>query len=190
MKTLEQYASALFKLFPQGYAVPEYADDSNLKTLFETIGHSLLAADYEADVILDNLFPDNAGIFLNDWERVLGLPLPGLESLTTTQRLGLIKTWLNIGELSNAAFFVDIAAAVGYTITVTEFTPASPPPAPAVATDACLYFQINAPAQTEQYFIAGVSRAGDVLVDYGNDALEYIIKFFKPAHAVVIFDYT
>jgi uncharacterized protein YmfQ (DUF2313 family) len=188
MNTLEQFTQAHFKLAPQGMAMPTYADDSNLKKLFQNAGRQLKNAETAADAVADEIMPDSSGAFLADWERVLGLPLSGLGTLKGAQRLAFIETWLYAGELSNAQFFIDIAALAGYTITVTEFTPDDPPPAPADPDDAYLYFQINYPATTALYFRAGTSRAGDRLVEYGNDALIFIIKYFKPAHAKVLFN--
>ena len=195
MSTLEKYTQANFKTAPTGYLMPNYSDDSELKKLFETIADGLLDAQIEADQQLDEVFPDNAGAYLADWERILGLPLEGLENLTTQQRLGMVKNWLNIDPLSNAEFFVKIAEAAGYTITITTFEPFRAGSGRAgeslsFGDYSYLYFQVNAPASTAITFKTGSSRAGEPLVDYGNDALETLIKFFAPAHAIVLFDYT
>ena len=212
MNSLEQFTQAHFKLAPQGSAMPTYSDDSNVRRLFQTLGNALKRAETEADLVANEIMPDRAGAFMADWERVLGLPLAGLENLTSAQRLAFIRAWLYCGELSNAQFFIDIAALAGYTITVTEFSPldavfdaggnavfdaggnrvyvGSPPPAPADPDDAYLYFQINYPAATPLYFIAGSGRAGERLVTFDSSALLFIIKYFKPAHAKVLFNAT
>lgn len=195
MATLEKYTTAQFKIAPTGFLMPTVSDDSDLKTLFETMSQSLLDAQTSADQELNDIFPDSAGNYMADWERVLGLPLAGLESLPTQQRLGMIKNWLNIDPLSNAEFFINIAAAAGYTITITEFEPFRAGSGRAgeslgLGSDSYYYFQVNAPASTGIDFRAGESRVGERLVEYGNDALETLIKFFAPAHAIVLFNYT
>ncbi len=195
MSDLDTYTLAHFKTAPTGFLMPAISDDSNLKTLFETMGQALLNVDTAASQELDDIFPDKAGAYLADWERVLGLPLPGLENLPTAQRLGMVKNWLNIDPLSNASFFINIAAAAGYTITITEFAPFRAGAGRAgesisFGSYSYLYFQVNAPAATSIIFKAGGSAAGERLVEFGNTALETLIKYFALAHAIVLFDYT
>jgi len=190
MSTLDKYTEAHFKIALTGFSMPEYSDDSNLKTLFEVSGKALLDAQNSADTNLDDLLPDMSGNYLEDWERVLGLPIAGLEDLTTIQRLGMVKAWLNIGQYSNAAFLIKMAKIVGYDIAITEFTPSDPPPSPAIASDAYLYFQVDLMVATPIYFRVGTSRINERLVSYSNDALETLIKFFKPAHSIVLFNYS
>lgn len=190
MSTLDKYTQALFKLSPSGNIMPTVSDDSNLRRLYQTIGNALLQAQRSADGVTRDILPDNAGAYLTAWERALGLPLKGLEDLPHAQRLGFVKAFLSIGEFSNAEFMIRIAALAGYEITITEFTPADPPPAPADPDDAYLYFQINAPADDFTEFTCGHSTCGESLITFGMDALNFIINFFKPAHAVVLFEYT
>lgn len=194
MQTLEKYTQAHFKSAPTGMLIPTYPDDSNLKRLFEVGGNALLQAETSADKMADEIFPDNAGAYLGDWERVLGLPLKGLEGLPTQQRLGMVKAWMNIGEYSNAAFFVSLAALAGYTITITEFEPfrvgvSAAGESLSYGDKTYYYWQVNAPAETNIDFKCGASGAGERLVEYGNTALETLIKFFSPAHTVVLFNY-
>jgi uncharacterized protein YmfQ (DUF2313 family) len=212
MNSLEKYTQAMFKLAPQGMIMPTIADESNLKKLFEVFAKSLKDVETEADQVVSELIPDNTGAFLTDWERVLGLPLAGLESFTAQQRLAFVKAWIYAGELSNKEFFIYIASLAGYTITIDEFTPleplrdadgndvydsggnqifvGNPPPSPALSTDAYLYFRVNYPAENQAFFRAGTSRAGERLVSYdtNNDILVFLIKYFKPAHAIALFN--
>lgn len=202
MRTNDQYTKALFDLAPQGRLMPSFADDSELKKLFRTVGQGLLDAENAANVVANDRMYDVAGAFTADWERVLGLPFAGLESISDSQRLGIIKVKLNRPATCTPLFLIETAAAVGYAITVSQFdltgaeteylangtTQAGA--GRAADADNYLRVQINAPLQTAIYFRAGAGRAGDQLVEYGNDALEIVIKYFAPAHAIINFNYS
>lgn len=184
MRTLEQYTGAIVKLAPQGMLWPSVSDDSELINLWATIAQSLLSADNAAAGMLNESYPDSIGSFLPDWTRVLGFPRCEIEGLSDQEQLNANLAWLNISEYSNKQFFIDIAATLGFTITVEdqnddpvlnafEFRVTSSLTAPTV------------------YFKTGESVCGDKLVDTGNnDQLECLINFFAPAHTKPIFVYT
>lgn len=64
----------------------------------------------------------NAGELLEDWERVYGLPCDCLAAatLSRSQRLSLLIAKINEGGTFTVAKAIEIAATIGYTITITE----------------------------------------------------------------------
>jgi uncharacterized protein YmfQ (DUF2313 family) len=183
MKTNEQYSDAIHKLAPSGFIMPAPQDDTNLSTLFSAFADALLAVDNEANDILSDTFPDSAGSFLTDWERVLGLPREGISGQTAQERRDVVLAWLNISPYSTKQFFIDIAAVMGFTITVED-----------KEDDAGLgdfeWRVITSSDLPVSYFRTGQSRCGEPLVNAGaNEPLEALIEFFAPAHTTPSFQY-
>jgi uncharacterized protein YmfQ (DUF2313 family) len=118
MAATDQYKEAMHQLAPQGFVWPGVSEDSNIGNVWEAIGSSLLTADNDANTALDELFPDSTGIFLGDWERVLGFPRCDILGLTAQQRRDAHLAWLNISEFSDKDFFIEIAAIMGFTVSV------------------------------------------------------------------------
>lgn len=183
MRTLEDYRLAIIKLFPSGLIWPKTSDESNLVTLVDVIGNAMLTSDNDSLSMLNQLYPDSTGIFLEDFERVMSLPRPGITGQTRQQRRDVVLAWLNVSPTSEKQFFVDIAAVMGFSITVEDY-----------GDDHTLgpfewrvTSSLSAPVTV---FKAGQSKAGDKLVDQGsNEPLESLINFFAPAHTVPIFNY-
>jgi uncharacterized protein YmfQ (DUF2313 family) len=183
MRTTEQYRQAIHELMPQGLTIPSSAEDSEIGELLEWVGEALLTAENAANDTLDDSFPSSAGNFLSDWERVLNLPRPGIVDQTASERRDVVLAWLNISQFSNKAFFVSIAAVMGFDIIVTDR--ADDPSLSAFE------WQVNMSADLPvTYFMTGQGRVGEPLVDAGSvDALESLIRFFSPAHTTVSFNY-
>lgn len=84
-------------------------------------GNALDAVFTLAQTILQSIVPNN-GPLLEDWERVYGTPSPCAQSigLTRSQRVDAVVAKINEGGTFTKSKAVEIAAAVGYTITVQE----------------------------------------------------------------------
>jgi uncharacterized protein YmfQ (DUF2313 family) len=179
-----EYRDALHNLLPQGMIWPNSSDDSNLGTLLDVVAQALANADGRAHDTLSNMYPDSSGAFFTDWERVLDLPRPGITGQTVAQRVGTILAWLNIDPLSNKQFYVDIAALMGYTVTVEDKNDDG--------TLAAEQVRINATGVGDPIiFRAGIGSAGDRIIEYpGNEPLEDLILFFRPTGTQIIFNYT
>ncbi len=160
--------------------MPQESDDSNLGTLLEIAGDALQEAETGADQILDALFPDNAGAFLDDWYRACGFPRCGLAEETTEHRLRAVSAWLNMEKNSSPQFFIDIALAFDYVITIGEL--------------GAHVWRVNGvdPAlEPAVYFRCGESGCGERLVTRrGNSPLECLINYLAPAHTRIIYNYT
>ena len=163
--------------------MPSTAEDSEVGKLFETIGDALLQAENSANAILDELFVDSTGVFLEDWSRVLGFPRCGITTLTAQEQRDANLAWLNISKVSTKAFFVDIAAVMGFTITVEDKND----DITLGAFEWRVSSLLDAPIASG-YFRTGESRCGEALSGVASaDALKCIMLFFAPAHTTIYF---
>ncbi|SDH81278.1 Uncharacterized protein YmfQ in lambdoid prophage, DUF2313 family [Pseudomonas flavescens] len=155
---------------------------------------SIDQANLTSERLNDMIWPDNAA-GLSDWERVLGLPDPCLAyvSLTVGQRLAAVLAKLRgIGGQSRR-YYIQLAASLGYSITITEYRPfraglgrAGDPVAGDGWTSA---WRVNAPATTVFRAVTGRVAAGEALSVWGNKSLECRLSAMAPAHTTLIFGY-
>lgn len=156
-------------------------------------GSALDAAQVAAELILSESDPRTAIYLLEDWERVLGLPdtcigpLPAIE-----QRRDAVVSKIAMHGGQSRAFFVQMAANLGFAITITEFgqfTVGSPVNQPLYGWPWCFTWQVNAALDTVRRATV-MSGVNEALATWGNDLLECAIRRFKPAHTVVQFAYS
>ena len=123
-RTGEDYAEAMQALLPQGQAWPR----DNESVLMRVVrGLCRIWGDFElrASTLLEmESDPRSTVELLPDWERNWGLPDPCYtEPQSVAERqLALVMRMTMIGGQSRQ-FFIDIAAMIGYTITITEYRP-------------------------------------------------------------------
>lgn len=188
------YTKFLKTLLPKGDAWTR-ALDSNWHKFLSAIADELVRVHTRGGVdLLKELYPATSLELLDDWERILNLPDDCIgEAVSTQDRRNQILYRLTNQGGQSPQFFIDLAAQLGYTITITEFDQFRA--GISVAGDAltngdwCFAWQVNAPDNTVNYFRAGLSTAGDPLAYWNNDPLECIINRAKPAHTVVLFAY-
>lgn len=175
---------------------PEAYDGSApvLSKLLTAEGNSLESAQLSGELLYDRVWPES-GAALDDWERVLGLPDPCVtgESLTVGQRINAVMAKLQGLGGQSRAFFIQLAASLGYSVTVTEFRPARA--GIAVAGDP-IYgdgwtsaWMVNAEAVNVFVARAGSAAAGEPLSVWGNKSLECRLVAMAPAHTTLIFGY-
>ena len=105
----------------------------------------------------------------------------------------ITATAISTGGL-NRDYYIRVAAALGYTITITQFRPAMS--GMSVCGDALngdewpFTWRINAPQTTIKYSLAGASYCGDPLASWGNKQLECSINKIAPSHLNIIFNYS
>lgn len=159
-------------------------------------GAALDAAAATADGILDEADPRTTSALLADWERVAGLPdgcvaASGIAQSSTQRRAALVaKITLRGGQ--SAAYYVALAASLGYVITVTEFDMHDVED----NVEHLLYggpwqfaWQVNA-AEDTIGVLTVIDTVDDPLAWWGNELLECVISRLRPAHTHVIFAYT
>jgi len=172
-----KHADALKLLFPIQLGGVFSAD-------IELEGKQFDDAQSSAEQLLKEMLPQLANMTISDWERVCGLTPEAGDLLQVRQNRVLSKLRMH-GGLS-IPYFIQIAASMGYTITIDELLP---------NTDGCgdegiFRWRVTTAGIGPVYFRAGVSCAGDRLVE-GDivNSLEGIFTYLKPAHTQVIFVY-
>lgn len=190
------YLRQLQALLPQGAAWP-HDDDAVLTNLLSAFASGFSQVDTRAEQLVNEAVPRTTAELLSDWERIAGLPDSCVMSATQIQslaqrRAALAARLAMLGGQSKA-YFVALAAALGYSISITEFRPfragqscAGDP----VATNWSFVWQVNARLNTIIPFRAGNAVAGDPINSWGNKALECVIGRFKPANTNVVFSYS
>lgn len=186
------YREQLQALLPRGGAWPR-EPGAVLTLLLDGIAAELARVDGRGLDLVRECDPTTTLELLPDWERVAGLPDPCAGPAETIQerRDRLVALLTNPGGQS-PAHFIALAAAYGFSITITEFSVLR---AGFRAGDACkgiawaYAWQVNAPEETVRHFRAGQSFAGEPVATWGNAILECVLTRGKPAHTTVIFAY-
>lgn len=189
------YLRQLQALLPPGPAWSR-DDAAPLTHLLAALALELERVDGRAADLVEEADPRTTAELLADWERVAGLPDPcvaalGINQTTAQRRAALVAKLTTIGGQS-AAYYIALAASLGYTITVTEFSPfqAGSDAGDALTNDGWRFvWQVNAPEASIVEFAAGRSSAGEPLRAWGNELLECVINRLKPAHTYVLFAY-
>jgi len=165
-----------------------------LSATIEAEANAISLAETQANITYDAIFPDS-GEGLADWERVLGLPDPCLigQEQTVGQRVRAVISKLQGRAGQSKPFFIALAKALGYDITITTFKPARAGIAragdPINGGDWGFTWRVNAPAVTITSARAGSCGAGDPLTAWGNKPLECRLSRVKPAESILLFGY-
>lgn len=189
------YLRQLQALLPPGPAWPK--DDNALLTrLLSGLSVELSRVDGRAWQIAEEADPRTVAELFADWERVAGLPDAcavafGGDQTVAQRRAALVGRLATLGGQS-PAYFVGIAAAMGYAITITEFsehTVNDDVNHPFYGAAWNFAWQVNAVLNTITEITVD-STADDPLAAWGNSLLECVINRLKPAHTTVLFSYT
>lgn len=158
-------------------------------------GDALDAALASAARVLAAITPDGDTAMLPDWERVLGLPdvcTAGLDSSVTSRIAAALDKIRRGGGLSRQ-YFLDLAAAAGYSITITEYLPYTvlgTVADPINDTDTQYYWQVSLPAAVPPRPITVLDDVETPLVIYQPGVVECLFNRLKPAHTAIIWEYT
>ena len=192
----EDFQAELLALFPPGSAFTR-DPSSVLASLMLAFGDGFADVDAASQLLLDEADPRTTQFLLPDWERVAGLPDPcaGPAPTIAARRAQLIARLTLQGGQSIAAIEAYLAA-LGYTVTITEFKPFSvgvsavgDPSSPVCAPRWRWVWAVNAPLTTVRYFCPGVSALPEPLASWGNEVLECEAQRIAPAHTLVMFQY-
>ena len=180
------YVGQLLQLMPPG---PAWAEKNDLLAAF---ADSLSRIHNRALDLIENADVRTADELFADWERVAGLPGPCVTSGQSTgqRRTALVNKITELGGQSRA-YFIAIAAALGYTVTIdefTEFTVDDDVDAPLNGTEWAYAWMVTSP----QNIITELTvddTVDDALAAWGDAVLECVLNQFKPAHTILIFSY-
>ena len=155
-------------------------------------GHCLDTIQESAARCLNVIDPRSAGNYLVDWERIFGLDGSGK---STQQRIRSVLTKLNETGGLSIPYFINLAAALGYIITITEpqpFRTGVTRCGERLAKEEIIWVwwvNIQNTASNTNYFRTGIAGAGDRLSDYGDDVIESVFQDLKPAFTAIRFTY-
>lgn len=193
-RTKDDYKQQLKLLLPPGRALPR-EPGTNIDDLLDGMAEELARVDARGEELVVEALPSTTGELLPDWERVAGLPDKCAGTLETTLqgRRNALVSKLNSTGGQSIQYFTDVAKALGYEITITEFRPfragISQAGDPLTNGDWVYTWRVNTTATTIIDFRAGLSAAGEALRTWGHDALECKINQLKPAHTIALFGY-
>lgn len=194
MPTAADYLEQLKALLPPGQAFPREAG-TTLHDLLDGMSIELARVDARGNALPLEANPSSTVELLTDWERVAGLPdkcSGTLEETIQGRKQALLAKLTSTGGQS-IAYFTELAAALGYEVTIEEFRPfrAGLSRAGDALTNGAWMFtwRVRAAATAIISFRAGMSVAGERLRTWGNDTLECKINQLKPAHTVALFAY-
>ncbi len=195
--TVEEYARAARALFPDGIAWSR-EPNSNLHQLLRAQADSWGRVDRRAGELAREADPRTTLELLSDWERVLGLPDP---CATLGASVGLrrkaVVAKLTGSHGGSPAGFIALAESLGWSatsITVSGHEAfrvgVSRVGDRLYGTDWLFAWRVTAPELNPTFFSAGHSAAGDPLVESDNEVLRCYLERYKPAHTVVVVDFT
>jgi len=196
MRTAADYLSQLRGLLPRGVAW-RAATGQNLTNLLQAIADELARVDARSSTLHEEADPRTTNELLTDWERIAGLPDNCSQTLapTTQQRRAALVSKLTQQGGQSPQYFIDVAARLGYEITVTEYRPfrvgENAVGDNLYGEDWIFTWAVRAPEiASPVYFRVGLSTVGESLVTYTiNNELECAINNVKPAHTNLLFIY-
>jgi len=209
------FTHALLAMLPVGEIWPRDATSTLVRTVTALALLPARWAERVATFLLVEAFPPSSNLLLSDWERVLGLPEPCLPvtGLTIAERhQAVLEKLQRRPGRQDRWYFIELAARLGYVITITEFIPAQGGMTPGGAVwhyeaDGALIVRgagggspyirfvwrvhVMGPRLTWFACGAGGGRAGQdphLKIRRATD-LECLLQKFKPAHTKLVFSY-
>lgn len=200
----DAYGEAFSRLFPQGAAWPR-SEESVFQRAIRGIAAIFGDIDARAgDFLNRESDPRKTVELLPEWERAFGLPDDCISEPVTIddRRTALLNRMTLLGSPSRA-FFISVAASIGYTITISECVPFQCGLHSCGYNDDASLYGI-APEEMRFVWFIHVSGArlswfraasGELGVDHHLEIgiasdLECVMRRISPAHTQLFFDYS
>jgi uncharacterized protein YmfQ (DUF2313 family) len=187
------FLQALQSLLPRGAAWPRDPDSVQTQVLLGLVQtNARLVA--RANNLLAESNPISTTELLPEWESTLDLPDPLLGQLPTIQaRRGVVVSKFSNSGGQSAAYFINQAAQMGYTITINNNAPfrvgQSYVGQPLGLQDWFFTWSINSPSNAVHHFSVGQSAVGEPLNYWSNLALATEMNEISPAHTILNVNY-
>lgn len=191
--TAADYAEALSQLLPPGIVWP--ARDSALRDVIDGLAPTAGRVHARAAALLDEAFPATTLELLPEWEASLSLPdeCGDPAAQTIQERRAAVVARLVARGGQSIPYFIEVAAALGFTITIEEFQPFALGRVtfgkPLLDVEAAYRWRVIAPEITPIFFRFGSSAFGEPFVRASNAVLECVLDRIKPAHTTLEFQY-
>ncbi|WP_126456740.1 YmfQ family protein [Sulfuriflexus mobilis] len=190
----KHYLNQLKAQLPRGMLWDSLREEGNdFSELLAVSAAELARIEARAEDLLDEADPRTTYELLPEHEKEAGLPDTCTTQADTLQerRDALVAKLTSVGGQSRQ-YFIDIAAALGYTITIAEAKASQ-----FGKSYGDLYngvgwrfvWYVDAPTETVRPRRFGQSGYGEPYRDWGNEQLECLINRLKPAHTKVYFRY-
>lgn len=187
--TPELYLSQLQALLPTGAAWPR-EPDTVLTTVLLAMADGLSRAHNRALELIEEADPRTTLELLPDWERVCGLPDPcsGLAATVAERRAQVVARLIATGGQS-PAYFVGLAAALGFDITITErrarFCGRRACGTPFGGEEMQWIWEVHLLPELVFRRHCGQGFHGEPFANWGAQSLICMLERLKPAHTVI-----
>jgi uncharacterized protein YmfQ (DUF2313 family) len=193
--TADDYTRVLSDLLPRGWAWSRELTSVQMKVLEGLAVEFARIHQRDCDLLAES-YPGTALETLTDWERICGLPDPCTGTLGTIQeRRAAILAKLAMRGGQSRQYYIDVAYALGFTITITEYQPFRVGKNRAgdylAGEDWLFYWRVTSWEQNQKiyFFRTGQSVTRERLRSWGNALLECVLNAIKPAHTILHFAY-
>lgn len=193
MFSVDDFKGALAKLLPRGRA---WARDVG-STQDRVLGvFAQMFADHcgRSFNLLKDAFPATSYELLPEWEATLGLPDPCAGPLPTVQqRVSQVVARFTYTGGQSIDYFKSVALALGYTITIQQFTPSRfgrPFGQPFGGQNWAHVWQVNAPQFSVHKFQFGAGSFGEPFASWNNNVLSCELTAIMPAHTILNFKFS
>jgi len=193
--TGDDYGEVLADLLPRGFAWPRNPESVIMRTMRALAEEFARLTARDCDLLAES-YPCGATETLPDWERICGLPDDCTGPLDTLQqRRAAVCGVLGARGGQSVEYFIQLALEHGYVIEITEYQPfrvdLSSVEDPLLDSDWWFTWTVSTPAATNiVYFRTDESAVEEPLATWGDQQLECLILKHKPAHTLVMFEYT
>jgi len=187
------FISAVQKLLPRGPAWPK--DATSVETGYFGAMADVMTQLHAAAAAISEVEsdPSQTSELLPDWEKAYGLPdCCAPAAPTIEQRRASLCAKIAAQGGQSPAYFVSVAAALGFAASVTEFLPFRVGQASVETTIMDLpwifTWRLNvAEAETVVDWAVGQNGVEDPLASWGNEELACVIGRLAPAQTIVLF---
>lgn len=194
--TQDDFTTVALALLPPGDAWPRESD-----AVFSQMVHAAMATQARmharaADLTEREVIPWTSEDLLPAWEAVYGLPDPCTPlNATIAQRQAALKARFAATGALNAEYYIQVAAAYGYNITISTFGPSKFNKSK--FNQSKFYdrkwrfvLQVNAPSVVEYPAKFNASKFQDPYMAYSTTQLSCILRRIIPAWANLIMNYS
>jgi uncharacterized protein YmfQ (DUF2313 family) len=189
--TDDDYTQAFLNLLPDG-RIWDKDPGSPMAQVVAALVPPFTVLSNRASNLIDDAFIGSTTELLPEWEASLGLPDPCLGTVPTVpeRRAEAVARFVGLGGQS-IPFYVAYAAALGYTITITEFAPFrvdySKTDTPLFDGSVAYTWQVIVSGANSWTFKVDLNTADERLGDFGNGVLVCELTRLAPAYTQLLF---
>lgn len=197
----ENLRDILLASLPEGPLWPR-SEDSQWALFFSAIAPEFVQIDQLNQQLIQEMSPATTSLLFEEWEADLGLS-PDDEQTLSQRRSAMLEKFYFV-DRQDKQFFIDLAASIGFEVTIDEFSADTPGPGGGLSVvrssgeifhvspsgDEWNYvWRVNAPS-TATYSREYSGNYGEAYTSFNaNDLLENTLRQYAHEHRVLIFAY-